>query len=146
MISVERIEKEQWSECFSENAHRICFAEIRPGGWDRIDYALLATEDSTLYGYCTVRELDSESAYWQYGGAFPPAQRSAKAVKSYGAFVDYAKAHYKRVTTYVDNENITYLRLAFTFGFRAIGVRIFDGKIFVELLLDFTKEKPLCGL
>lgn len=140
MINVERIEKDQWRE-MSSDAHRAVFSEIRDAESERIDFALLAIEDGKLYGYCTVRELDSESVYWQYGGAFPSSEKSIRAVKSYDCFVGYCKARYRRVSTLVANGNIRYLKLAMSRGFRIIGVRTFKGEIFVELLNEFTKEK-----
>jgi RimJ/RimL family protein N-acetyltransferase len=143
-LDVEKLTPEQWRE-LSEDAHKSVFQELRPKTLDRIDYALLAVKNGRLHGYCTVRELDSDSVYWQYGGAFPGTHSTAQAVHTYRAFVEDARAQYKRVTTLVKNDNIRYLRLAFACGFRIIGTRFFDGEIFVELLLDFTKENELCG-
>lgn len=140
MIEVSKLSSEEWKS-YSEDAHKIAFKEIRPASWDRIDYALLGTELGILYGYLTARELDAKSVYWQYGGAFPPSMKSPKAVKGYGAFIQYARERYDRITTLVENENITYLKLAFAFGFRVIGVRCFENKIYCELLLDFKKEE-----
>lgn len=139
MIDVERVEKSEWSSV-SESAHSAVFQEIRPKEWDRIDYALLTVEDGRLYGYCTVRELDSKSIYLQYGGAFPPASKSVKAYRCYGALINYFVGKYEHVTTLVENTNVAYLKLAMAFGFRIIGVRFFSGEIFVELFLDLTKE------
>lgn len=136
MINVERVEKEQWKE-MSESAHRAVFSEIKLSETERIDYALLATEDGKLYGYCTVRELDQDSIYWQYGGAFPPSEKSIRAVRAYEAFIKYCSDRYKRISTLVSNENIRYLRLAMAHGFRIIGVRTFRQEIFVELLNEF---------
>lgn len=137
---VERIEKEDWVE-LSESAHRAVFSESRSRHADRIDYALLAINVGVLQGYCTVRELDSESVYWQYGGAFPTSEKSLRAVAAYKAFVNYTKERYSRVTTLVENTNVAYLKLAMHFGFRIIGCRLFHGQIFVELLLEFNKEE-----
>lgn len=144
MINVDRVEKSEWST-LSEHAHSAVFQEIRPKEWDRIDYALLAVEDGSLYGYCTVRELDSSSIYLQYGGAFPPAAKSVKVYRAYSAFLAYFAARYRNVTTLVQNTNVSYLKLAMAFGFRIIGVRFFDGEIFVELFFDLTKGDKLCG-
>lgn len=137
---VERIEKEDWKE-LSESAHRAVFDERRNADCERIDYALLAVRDGVLQGYCTVRELDSDSVYWQYGGAFPPAAKSRFAYEAYSGFVEYTKERYERITTLVENENVRYLKLAMHFGFRIIGCRFFGGQTFVELLLEFKKEK-----
>jgi len=137
---VERLEKEEWRE-LSENAHRAVFAEYKPAAKERIDYALISLKEGVLQGYCTVRELDGDSVYWQYGGAFPTSEKSIHAYRSYEAFVDYCAERYERITTLVENENVRYLKLAMHFGFRIIGCRLFGGQVFVELLLEFKKEK-----
>jgi hypothetical protein len=144
MIVIEKIDALAWQD-FSENAHRIAFSEVREAKVERIDYALLATEDSILYGYVTVRELDSTSVYWQYGGAFPPSEKSSKAVRTYQKFIEYSRAQYERISTLVHNENIRYLKLAMSQGFRIIGCRMFNKEIYVELLLELTKGDSVCG-
>ncbi len=101
---------------------------------DRIDYAIVLKDENELLGYCTCKELDDESVYWQYGGAFPTAQNSSKAVEVYMVLVSWAHEKYKRITTLVENDNVRYLKLAMHAGFRIIGVRMFGGKILVELL------------
>ncbi len=144
IIKIQELDPEQWS-VFSEDAHRSCFSEFRPAYTDRIDYALLAHDPATrgIMGYVTVRELDHESAYWQYGGAFPTIEKSAHVFKVYLHFIEHMRQRYKRVTTLVENSNVSYLKLAMKAGFRIIGVRMFKGVILVELLLDFEVKDAL---
>ena len=141
-IEIMQLDPEQWS-VFSEDAHRASFSEFRPAYMDRIDYALLA-HDSTkrgVLGYVTIRELDAESVYWQYGAAFDSIAKGVLVSRVYQRFIDYMREKYKRITTLVENTNVSYLKLAMKMGFRIIGVRNFKGMILVELLLDFEENK-----
>jgi RimJ/RimL family protein N-acetyltransferase len=136
---IEKLSPREWAQ-LSEDAHKVVFGKMRPAEIDRIDYALLVKCDGEMCGYMTVRELDNESAYWQFGGAFPGTRDSAKSVYAYREFVKFAEIQYKRVTTLVENSNIAYLKLAMASGFRIIGTRFFKGTLLVELLLDFTSS------
>jgi len=71
-IVVHKLTPEQWSG-ISEQAHRVCFNEVKPKEWDRIDFALVAVDEERkqMIGYTTMREIDHETIYWQYGGSFP---------------------------------------------------------------------------
>lgn len=141
-IEISQLDPDQWS-VFSEDAHRACFSEYRPAYKDRIDYALLAHDPYTrgILGYVTIRELDDESAYWQYGGAFPSIAKGTYVLRTYLKFVEFMSNRYKRVSTLVENTNVSYLKLAMKAGFRIIGTRNFKGIVLVELLLDFEEKK-----
>ena len=133
-LAVKKLFPDEWSQ-ISETAHLVGFKEKRPAQMDRVDYALVAEgPEHQIIGWLTARELDSESVYWQFGAGMPNVQSSTKAVEAYGMMVEHALSQYKRITTYVENTNVRYLKLAMHFGFRIIGVRLFDGQVFVELL------------
>ncbi len=95
-IEITQLGPEKWS-IFSEDAHRACFSELRPAYTDRIDYALLAHDphDRGVLGYVTVRELDSESVYWQYGGAFQTIEKRSYVFTVYLKFVETMRGKYK---------------------------------------------------
>lgn len=131
----------EWAQ-IAEGAHRVVFKEERPKHMDRVDYVLLVEEGTGQpSGYCTVRELDAESVYWQYGGAFPGTHSSSKAVECYGSLIDWTRTRYARISTLVENSNVRYLKLAMHYGFRVIGCRTFQGKIYLELLNELRGEK-----
>lgn len=125
---------EEWVK-YSEDSHVAVFKECRPSGMDRITYALAAVDDIGVIGYVTCRETDSESLYWQHGGAVE-SRYGIAAYRGFEAFLENAKA-YKRVTTLVKNDNIKYLHLLMKFGFRIIGLRCIVGEIFLELTFNF---------
>lgn len=136
-IVVEKFSPREWEQ-FSETAHRICFKEHKPSEWDRIDFALMVKNNSRLLGYLTCREIDAETLYWQFGGAFPQTKDTATSFKGYEAFVAYCKPLYKRVTTLIENTNTVMLKMAMKVGFRIVGIRFFKGTILLEHLLEFN--------
>lgn len=130
-----------WAREWAESAHLIAFNEKRPAEMNRIDFALLVVnaEKNQPAGFCTVRELDSESIYWQYGGAFTHTIGTCWVGPMYEALIAWCKGKYKRISTLVSNQNVAYLKLCMKFGFRIIGVRLFQNEVFVELLNELEE-------
>lgn len=137
-VDIELLTREQWRP-LSENAHLICFSESKPVEMDRIDFALLVKRGSQLLGYCTCRETDSKTLYWQYGGAFPGAKGTSLSLPGYIGLVWWTKQRYDRVSTFIENNNLVMLKMAMKVGFRIIGIKTFDGRILVEHGMEFSK-------
>lgn len=137
-LKVKKLSPEEWL-ILSEDAHLIAFNEKRPGDMDRIDYALMVEDEGIPCGYLTARELDKESVYWQYGGAFPGTRSTSRVVLVYEALINWTLERYERITTLVENTNVKYLKLAMHGGFRIIGCRMFGGQVLVELLNEGRK-------
>jgi len=131
---VRRISKEEWAKYFCTEAHIVCFEQVRSPDMDRIDFALLSFDKGNPSGFVTCREFDSETLYWQYGGAFPNIAKGVAVWKNYSGFRDYSLANYKRIMTYIENTNIPMLKMALQAGFRVIGTKTFKGDILLELL------------
>ena len=135
-LSIVTLSPKEWAG-FSEKAHLVVFGENRPKGLDRIDYALLVDDDETIIAYATVKELDGESVYWQYGGTVPKFRGTSLSYKAYRKVHDWCfTAGYKRITTYVENTNIPMLKFSLKIGFIIIGTRTFKGSVYVELLKE----------
>jgi hypothetical protein len=140
-VIVKRFEPQEW-ELISEKVHDIIFNEIKPSSYDRIGYALLATDDDgTMFAYMTCRENDSETVYWQYGGSFPAARDTIKSFKAYQAFARWHSERYKRVVTLIENTNFVMLKMAMKIGFKIIGIRNYKGDVLLEHLMEFKEEK-----
>jgi hypothetical protein len=141
VITVVEITKEEWRN-LAEDAHKAVFGETRPQSMDRIDYALLAVDangDPVMYQ--TIIEIDAESAYWQLGGPFEFSPKTFLAAsQAYKGFIEWSRARYRRATTRIANTHVSYLKFAMDCGFRIVGVRILDGEIFCELLMDFKEN------
>ncbi len=138
---LEILSPDEWTE-FAEFAHRAVFGELIPKNFLRIDFAVLCIDDKNKdpIMYATCRETDTETVYWQYGGAVDKARRSLKVSIFYRKLIDFCWGKgYKSINTLVDANNVDYLELAMNNGFRIIGCRNWDGNVFVELCL----KKPL---
>jgi RimJ/RimL family protein N-acetyltransferase len=127
----------QW-QSMSEDAHLSLFGEKRPSDMDRVDYVLLGVDDetNTPLAYITVRELDKESVYWQFGGTLPPTRQTVHSFRHYQEAVRWTLDRYQRITTLIENDNAVYLKMAAKVGFKIIGVRTFKGKVLLEHLLE----------
>jgi hypothetical protein len=132
----------EWQE-LSEVAHLVCFDELRPKSLDRIDFALVVVEENVPLAYTTVKELDSESAYMQFGGAFPSAKGTAKSLSSYLEMVSFLKSKYKRISTIIQNTNTPMMKFAMKADFLVIGVRIRDAEVYLEHFLEC--KEATCG-
>lgn len=135
-MNIVQVDPGTWTEKFSEHAHLICFGKHKNKNLDRIDYALLAVEDSPI-GYMTCRELDKDTVYWQFGGAFPGTKDTIKSFRAYQAFRDWHSTRYKRVVTYIENNNFVMLKMAMKIGFLVTGIRNFKTNILLEHTLEF---------
>lgn len=135
-MKIEKLSPSEWS-LLSEDAHRAAFETVKPREMERIDYALVCSEGSDLKGYLTAKEMDGETVYWQFGGAFPGTKGTHYTIKGYLAFVRWTKEHYKRIQTRIENTNTAMLHFAMKAGFVIMGVRYVQGSILLELELEF---------
>jgi len=135
MIEVKKLLPNEWA-LFSENAHKICFNELKPQSFDRIDFALLGVLDGVPSGYVTCREYDHETLYWQFGGAFPGTRTTIRSWETYEALTDFCRGKYKRITTLIENTNTVMLKFAAKMGYRIIGIRSYKDSILLEHLLE----------
>lgn len=128
------VTQEDWVAGFSENMHKLVFKEIKPATRDRISYAVLIVKDEEVIGYVTVREMDDENVYWQFGGVIPKFRKSMTAVKCIETAIEWQKQRSRRIVTYVENTNLPMLKFYLSYGFLIIGTRTFEGKVMVDLM------------
>lgn len=145
-LSVKVLSPKNWFE-LSEKAHALVFDKHKPAERDRIDYALICEKKNNaidaFVGYVTVKELDGESVYWQYGGAFPQCKNTLIAFKGFGLFLDWTAKKYKRVSLMVANTNVSMLKFAMKAGFRIVGLRVTKEAILLEHILEFKNETDI---
>ncbi len=136
-LRVEKWTKEKW-EVISADAHIVCFGLTRPSHLDRVDYAnMLLDENDHLAGYATVLEMDSETAYLQYGGIFPNYKDTIYPLKGFMKMLGRMSEQYKRVTCKVENTNKVFLKFCLKADFVPVGVTNFKGKILVDFCREF---------
>ncbi len=122
----------------SENAHRAVFGKLKPAGFDRIDYALLAVSDGVPRAYATAKETDFETVHWEFGGAFAGTIGTTASYRAFKGFIAAEQeAKRKRIRFYVENTNEPMLKLAMKTGFRIQGLRNYGGTVLLEHVLEF---------
>jgi hypothetical protein len=127
----------QWSE-LAEEAHLLCFNEVRDCSMDRIDFALYTTDGNKPLAYMTCKELDSETIYLQYGGSFPETQGTANSFRAYNQMLFRLKElGYKRAGTYIENTNKPMLKFAMKAGWLITGLRNFENTLLLEHTIKF---------
>lgn len=131
-ICLEIVNPSDWAK-LSENAHKFSFGIERPADMDRLSFALITRKDSgELLSYATLIELDKDSVYMQHGGAFPEAEKSVLALRSYLMMINYLKEEYKHVATRIWNQRKAMLKLAWAAGFTITGLDTdLEGNIFL---------------
>jgi len=139
LLITHKLSSKEW-EIYAEAAHLAVFSENRPKEMNRIDFALVVHDGDLPLGYGTFRELDDESVYMQYGGAFPSCAKTMNAWYVYEQVINtLKKSCYKRATTLIENKNIPMLKFAFKMGFKIMGIRFFNNEIYCELLKEFKE-------
>lgn len=134
---VVRLSPKDW-DLLSEDAHMTSFGEARPKDLNRHHFVVAVTLNDDLGGYFTCMEMDSETLYVQHGGVFPPFQKTIHAAQGYVSFIEWCLKSYKRMWTRIENTNAAMIRLAMKMGFIINGTSNFKGKIYLEMMLEFT--------
>ncbi len=131
-ITIKKISKEDWYQLASP-AHEAVFNEKWDAGLERIDFALLSVDaENMLIQYATIREMDRDSCFLNYGGSFPKYRGSIHALQSFRAILDWLYSNYKNVSFLTENINWPMLKFAIREKFRVIGVRTFKGHVMLE--------------
>jgi hypothetical protein len=136
---IEKISSEQWQRTHEQTAHQKCFGETLPQGYDRIDFALLVFDVKTSIpvAYVTCQELDADTCYLKYGGVFPEVQGTFNSFPIYKEMINYLSVGYKYLTTFIENKNTVYLKMALSVGFIPCGMKNLKS----ETYLEFIKER-----
>jgi hypothetical protein len=135
-VELKILSRDEWKK-YAENAHLAVFGERRSAEMDRIDFVMLMVKGDVPVGYITAREVDQETVYLAYGGAFPGSIETVNAVWGYKLGFDYVAKNYKRATTLIENTNRPMLKLAMKFGWLIKGIRVFKDSVLLEHQIEF---------
>jgi hypothetical protein len=136
---IERISAERWKN-LSGFAHEAVFGKKKDPLTERISYAWLVIQNDKPAAYITVLELDSDTVYWQFGGAFPWAWNSRTVTKSYDLALSAQEAISRCIATRIENNNFAMLKLALSRKFMPIGIRTYQGSVLLELVRGRTDD------
>jgi hypothetical protein len=134
---VEKITPEEWRSGLMTKMYLDTFGSERDPNVERCDFVLVA-KDSELdpVGFITCHEMDSETLYWQFGGATEKIKKTIRVSSHYSHFLVWSLSKYKRVTTRIENKNLAMLRMALKVGFLVIGVWNIKNKVYLELCCE----------
>lgn len=141
-LRVHKVDQAVWKE-LGASTHQIVFGENPPETQSRMDFALVVQDLTTdLYvTYVTVRELDSDTVYWGWGGAFPTFRNSSAPWRAYQAMTETTfELGYKSIFTLIENTNAPMLKFALKMGYKIIGIRHVNGCTMLEHLLEKAVE------
>lgn len=133
---LEVLNPEKWFS-FMSVAYPLVFGEHRNPSDEKVDFVLITKNEEKVHGFVTCKIMDSETVYWQFGGAMLGTKGTLAVINSYLMFINYCREKYKRITTRIENNNIPMIRLALKCGFLVQGVWIFKGKTYLECCLEF---------
>ncbi len=134
---VEMVMPLEWKDKYMDKMYLLSFNGERPKALERCDFALVYKKDDNPVGFVTCHEMDSETLYWQYGGAINEVKKTHTVIDNYISFIMWSRERYKRVATRVENTNIPMLKIALKCGFLIVGTYNFNNKIFLELTQEF---------
>lgn len=139
-MDIEKISISEWKSKYMNMFYYKTFNEFRNELDEKSDFILIAFHNNSPVGFVTCLELDNETIYWQFGGAFDEIKRSYMVSEKYKGFIEYIKnnyKNYKRITTKIENTNFSMIKLAMKYGFLINGVNSFKNKTFLHLINEF---------
>lgn len=118
----------------SESAHQGVFGERWDKDIERVDFAMLMVlkPSDKVVSYATAQEVDADTVYLQYGGAFDAYRNQPVVFYSFVAMLEFLSSNYKKIVTLVENTNQTMLRFYMKAGFLITGIRYWGDHVFLE--------------
>lgn len=135
-MPIEIVHYDEWKNRMNDIYLDVFQAE-RPVNMERCNFAIISKKENTPVGFVTCIEMDSETIYWQFGGALKIVKRTINVMKYYKEMISWCKSRYKRITTRIENDNIQMIKLAISCGFKILGTWNFNNKIYLELCCEF---------
>ena len=134
-MRIERVSPLDWNKYGMQKAYESSFGQSRDAGLERFAFALVAVDDDNdPVGFITCHELDSETVYWQIGGAFDKVKNTYSVITYYLGFITYCRGRFKRIRTRIENTNLRMLKLALKCGFLIVGTLTFNNTTYLELV------------
>lgn len=134
-MNAEVIDYKTWDQ-ISEGVHFDCFGNEFPvEEYKTFDFAILTRNGEDKVCYCTVKELDKNTAYLNFGGMFPLYRGQRESYAGFKSMVDLLRSKYKHVAFITKTKNIGMIKLGLNENFEIIGLRRIYGVPHLEFLL-----------
>lgn len=123
-LEMVKLDANAWGK-ISECTLKYSFNYDYPESKNRTDFALITKKknEDLPVAFSTVVEIDSDTAYMQHGGNFPPIKGTTYTLRAYNLMVEHLKENYKHIITRILNKNKPMLKLALNAGFIITGVQ-----------------------
>ena len=136
-MTIDKIPLSEWKSKYMQNMYLESFGGERNDLIEKCDFVLIArNENIQPVAFITCHEMDTETIYWQFGGACDNIKKSIRVMSHYVHFLVWCMARYKRVTTRIENTNTAMLKMAIHCGFVVYGIWNFKNKIYLELCYE----------
>jgi len=129
MINLNFYTKDEWQE-YSKQFHALVFNNSDFSDIENIDFACVVFDKDTAIGFSTMRVLDKYHVYMQYGGTLDKSNYTN--LKGYLKLIEALKDNFLNITTLIENNNKSMIKLAMKAGFEIIGIRYKKGSIYLE--------------
>jgi hypothetical protein len=136
-MRTEKVSKDEWN-VLAEAAHKVAFGEERPSELNTFDFAVVVFDEDQILAYATIIEMDKDTAYMQHGGAMPGIKGTTTSRITYHKIMNLLKEQYKRITTRIENKNISMLKFAMSEGLLINGCDCYPNEVFLHLKWGFV--------
>lgn len=143
MFDFIRISKEDWAEKYAKSARMSVFGEDLDPSVERIDFGYLVADSAKkeLRIYSTFYEMDNESVYLTFGGAFPPSRGIGNTPAAFGALLAHlGTLGYKSVHWHCKNTNGPMIKLGARVGALIVGISTTPRAVLLEHTVNLKKE------
>lgn len=132
--------KEYWDH-FVMDASEDLFGELFPKEvYKDYDFVvLIQNEDKEHVCYSTIKEVDAETAYLNFGGTFSKFRGKGLTRECFNKIVGILKSKYPRLGMTCRTQNTPMVKLGLGEGFMIIGMRMVYGFVNIELLYEGGK-------
>jgi len=146
-VKLEQVSPDQWSQ-LAEDAHLICYNEIRPKWMNTIDYALVVYDEEKIKMYATIIEMEKGVAHMQHGGAMPETKGTAVSFRAYKSIIMHLAEKYEATVCNIENTNRNMLMIALKMDFIPVGIDChmegyYEGT-YLHMFRDNKKEFKEC--
>ena len=125
----------------AENAHLAALYEERQRRLNTYDFALFVEDDTEKpLGYMACLEIDADSIWILHGGAFSSAKQTLRAATGFHLMVNYLRENYFRARLDTKNSNIAMIKLAYSAGFKIVGVEQQGLDLYLNMTNVFRDE------
>lgn len=134
---IDKLTEAEWKNSYMKNMYDSAFGEIRKVEIEKCDFVLIAkNSEFKPVGFVTCHEMDSETLYWQFGGASKEIKNTFHVLNHYINFIKWSISRYKRITTRIENTNTAMLKIAIKCGFIIYGIWNFKNTVYLELCYE----------